>query len=504
MTIENEGVSSDHSKIIGEWAISAGRLFQSEQTGFVHLFGGSIDQENAKTIPVYENTLFALALLRSRTVEHAQEAKGLLKKLLAFQNFQNQEYQGNFPTYLHDYPTCKDHAVGLLMLAPFYWILKQFGHVLGSELRKQLEEASHLSLQFSLQSNADKPFPYSLAVRLAVAQINFASMHGDLKSEEEGKDWLKKLAAEQLTGWYSTKHLGDILVAVQSIYPSLINSPWKSLWDRLEQTWHFQTASYIGPCIREWQEKEEPQSNLYDLYGGYFAGKFSRRVSSQLRPYHLEGALIQPSPDHFAIKSSFSIEGQLDEQKWNLKSFPELAFTLLEKKESYHPTVDKTITPFRMVWGDEHQTHTLVCQGGNYEKVQYKIEANIVNFVFDLKDQLNAEEYSPQREIEFFIDFHPDVFFKINQLSTTTFELGREIILSLGKHQISIIFRLLEGEGHFLGHIMRGNRPSQVDLKKDKRFQSFDWTFFLKTIRRNKSCRIQMTLTFLNREESIF
>ncbi len=94
----------DLVKVLGEWALAAGRSLQSQQTGFVHYY--QVPSSSYQTIPLLENTYFILALFRSCLVEHIQEAKTLLKRLLEFQNLKENQSRGNFPVYLHEYPEC--------------------------------------------------------------------------------------------------------------------------------------------------------------------------------------------------------------------------------------------------------------------------------------------------------------------------------------------------------------------------------------------------------------
>jgi hypothetical protein len=482
----------DLSKNLGEWALAAGRFFQSAQTRYVHLHYGEIEQK-AQTIPLLENSLFIYALLRSRLVEQVQEAKGLLKGLLAFQNQQPGDAFGNFPTYLHEYPTCHDPLLGLQLLVPFYRILKQFHHILGTDLKQQLEKAARLTLEYSLRSYQVQPFPYSMAVRLAAAQWAYGLMWDNLPWQQAGKELLEQLAQRQLEGWHTTKHLSDILVGLQMVYPAISQTSWQPLWQRMEQTWHSPLACYMGPCVREWQENEEPQVNLYDLFGGFFAGQFSRRATL-LTIHHLHGILIQPSTDKFRENLSSVVQGELKQQAWCTVSYPTYAYTLLEKKGPYQPAVDKTHTPFRFIWGDLHRLHSFVCQGGNIEKLEYDDQEQVIRLLIDLREKPPEEESAPKREIEFFVDFHPDIQFHLNGQASNTFELGQKINFSLGQKQLSLVFDLLEGEGNFLGHIMRGNRPSQVNQKGDKRFHAYDWTLFLRTIRRQPLCKLQVSL----------
>lgn len=494
MTFATPPTPSDLTKELGEWALAAGRFFQSEQTGFVHLYQGN-EELRAQTIPLLENALFALALLRSRLVEQVQEAKKLLKALLVFQNLQTGNEYGNFPVYLHEYPACRDPALGLQLLAPFFWILKQFGHILGGELKQQLEKTVSLVIEHSLSIHHLKPFPYALAVRLMAARLAYGVLWANNVWQQAGREELERLSHHQLEGWQTTKHLADILVGLQMVYPALSQSPWSLLWQRMKDTWHTSLACYTGPCVREWQAGEEPQVNLYDLFGGFFSGQFSRR-SSLLSPCHMHGILIQSTSDQFyQPEASWMVEGKLNRQVWRTIGNPHWAYTVLEKKEPYQPNADKTHTPFRYIWGDLHRLHSFVCQGGNIEKIDYQAKENALILNFDLRDDSSEKADSSRSEIEFFIDFHPDFKFQLNGHTATTFELGQVIKFSFAQRQLLMVFDLVEGEGCFLGHFMRGNRPSQLDRKGEKRFLAYDWTFFLRTIRRQSPCKIRATLT---------
>lgn len=496
MTLVSDESGVDFAKALNEWALAAGRHLQSAQTGFIHYYYGETGQSIDQTIPFFENTLFCLALLRSRLMEHVQEAKTLLRRLLAFQSQEPGKSQGNFPLYLHEYPFCQDPALGLQLLAPFYWIVKHFGHVLGGDLKQSLEQAARYAIEYSVRERAIKAFPYSLSVRLAAAQLAYGTLWQETQWKQEGEEHLTVLAQKQLEGWVTTKQVADLLVGLQMVYPSLLESPWEPLWHHLSQTWHCTTGCYSGPCIREWQAGEEPQANLYDLYAGYFAGQFSRRALL-MHPYHLQATLIQPCQNKFTAHSSLLIaEGYMKGQAWQMVSQPLWVYTLLEKKGASNPTMDKTYTPFRWIWGDLNFAHSLVCQGGHYERVEYMREGQTIQLIFSLSAESLSEERVKPREIEFFVNFHPDVRFKVDDCVATTFELGQTLHLFLGSHRLSFVFSLLEGEGDFLGHIMRGNRPSQVNHKGEKRFHSYDWAFFLRTVRRSGSCRVRVTISY--------
>lgn len=496
-TIEGQ---TDHFKLLGDWSLAAGRSLQSKQTGFVHYYYGE-SQPPYEAIPLVENMLFVLALFRSRLMEQVQEAKALLASLLNFQNLVDRGTYGNFPIYLHQYPSCCDATIGLQLLTPFYWILTQFGNVLGVQLKDKLEQAIRSALEYSTAAHREKAFPYSIAVRLAAAQYAYGTLWKLSEWETEGRDQLAELSQKQLEGWVSTKHLGELSLGLQMAYPSLVDSPWHALWKYMEQSWLVQTGCYLGPCIREWQEREEPQTNVFDLFGGYFAGQFPRRATL-ISPCHLYGSLIQPSPDRFHTFSAPGVAGQFKGQPWKIVRTPAFAYTLLEKRSPSNPSVDNTYTPFRLVWGDLQRTHTFVCQGGSYQKVEFVDHGASVELLFDLLDDVSGEGTKQKKEIEFFIDFHPAIQFFLNGLSTSTFELGQELTIDMAGHMLALRFELLQGEGQFFGHVMRGNRPTQIDLKGPKRFHSYDWAIFLRTIRRQNGCRLRATLAFHSRDLS--
>ena len=156
----------------------------------------------------------------------------------------------------------------------------------------------HLALSHSLAAHPLKKFPYGLEVRLAAAQCAFGILWKNLDWQAAGMRRLEELGGRQLEGWASTKRCADLLVGLQMAYPSLPNSVWEPLWNRMDETWHVPTGRYVGPWLREWQEGLEPQPNLFDLFGGYFSEQCSKRATV-MQPIHLLGVLVQPSPHRF-------------------------------------------------------------------------------------------------------------------------------------------------------------------------------------------------------------
>lgn len=475
--------ASDPIRRLNEWALTTGRNYQSTQTKFIHYFHGPFSEEKSDTIPLYENTLFVLALFRSRLMENMQEAKQLLCHLLAFQIQTPLSFKGSFPLYLHHYPNCQDFAVTLKILTPFYWILKQFGSILGNELKHQLEQAIQLALEFCLKIHEEKPFSYPLAVRLAACQIAF---------KKNSSEIFNPLILQQLTSWHTTSHLSDILVGLQMIVPELSQSPWQPLWQRIEETWHRQTASYMGPHIREWEEQGEAKATLYDLYAGYFSNQFSSRAEQQ-NIFQLQGVLVQPTADRFSFVEKRRARGEYKQQNWQTFLYPNYAYTLFEKNHLPNPSLDKTWTTFRFVWGDLKKMFSFVCQGGQGEKVQVKQKDETFELIFDLNHSLLEEMNHKEKVVEFFISCTSDVQFKLNDQLTNTFKLDQLLQLNLGPFKFTMQWKLLSGKGDFFGHWMYGNRPSQLD-QEGSFAKAQDWTFFLRSLRHQEDCRIQVLL----------
>lgn len=471
-----------------ELAITCGRSWQSPQTGYIHYCYHILDEPNHDTIPIVENFLFTLALLRSRTAENIQEAKVLIGKLLCFQNFQDLLSQGNFPVYLHDYPVCRDRYLGAQLLPIFYWIIKYFHTILGSELLQRFEVAIKALLKQTVRSAIDKAPPYPIAIRVAASAIVIGTLYNEDYCLGEGKEAMEKIQKKSLEEkrllWASPLHLADTLVALQMLYPCISKSPWADFWHYLNQTWHRTAHSYVGIPLKEWQVQREPQCTLYDFFMGYFSKSYSYRIFSS-HPIQLHAALIHPTEDsffplefpanyHYAVGSH---------RHCDVIQCAKHGYTLLQ-----HPMPsnekDKGLHHFRLAWGDSNNTHTFVCQGKDNSKINYKIVPGGADMFFHLSVENNEEE----QDIAFYVDHHEGLEIKVGNNTATTFQLGEKLIIVDESITVTLTFELIEGEGQFFGHVMRGNRPSQLGLRRENRFQSFDWRLFLRAVRCPKEC----------------
>ncbi len=473
-----------------EMAVACGRKRQSTQTPFVHYFPHLSEDESSIATPVYENFLFILALFRSRTAENIGEAKTLLERLLYFQNLHKEEHWGNFPFYLHDFPTCHHWYTGISLLNPIFWILSQFNSVLGASLKARLENSVNGIFKYckTLQQNE---IPTSFAIKLASATKAFGLLWKNDPMISEGEAWLSTLALDQNRVWWgSPASLGDALASLQMAYPSLAQSPWKSFWDFLETTWQRQCCSFSGPCLKEFQYKYEPEVTLYDLYLGYLSAHFSKRAL-QDHICHLQGVLIQPLEEKLQKSSAAPPFGEV-------VNTPEYALSLIEKKEGGNKSAESGFHPFRLVWGTPERTHSFVCQGGNSKSIAFSHNANEVESLFTFGELIQSDDREKLRELIFYLDLSDDHQISVGGIPTTTFQLEDPIVITSPPLEMTLRFFVEVGKGQFMGHIMKGNRPSQTALRGSNRHQAYDWQIFLRTIRRTEECALHVKVEIKN------
>lgn len=489
----------DKMKELIELSIQCGRHLQSAQTGYVHYYYSSINGEAQQTIPILENVLFILALFRSKLVDNMTEAKNLLERILAFQNNQLEESKGNFPTYLHEYPQCRDRLLGIHLLAPFYWILKNFGHILGQPLKRKLEQSIQTIFVYGNRLDQKLELPYSMAMRFAAAKQAFGLFFANEEWIDQGQIQLNQLLElGHVDSWHSTEYLADLLVALQMVYPSIQESPWKSLWHYINRTWQFSTNSYVGPCVREEQRKEEPLVGLYDFFLSMFTRQEAARTKS-IHPSYLQISLIQQTEDKLENQSfPITVEGMHRSAHWKMIQQEKWACTVLEKQEGLHPNSARTYTPFRFVWGDLKKVHTLVYQAVDETTVSYTFDEVSADLIFHLGKEVELDSRERQREVSFYFDFHPEVKIRVEGKRSSTFELGQTVTIESEGCVIALEFKCIEGKGQFLGHLMRGNRPSQLDVKGENRFKSYDWVLFVRSIRREENCALKAKIRILS------
>lgn len=93
-------------------------------------------------------------------------------------------------------------------------------------------------------------------------------------------------------------------------------------------------------------------------------------------------------------------------------------------------------------------------------------------------------------EVAFFLNYHPDHQISVEGERANTFQMGETVIIVSPTQTIRLQFE--SENGHFFGHILRGNRPSQLACRGKKRFDAYDWKIALRTISRNQTCTVRV------------
>lgn len=487
---------TDAGKQLVHLAIAAGRSLQSSQTGFLHYNYRQIDYPFRDTIPLYENFLFALALLRDRTSENFNEGKSIFLKLLNFQSFEEEGTMGNFPVYLHQYPLCADRDLGARLLPIFYWALRTFPIALGPELRERLNTAARLALNHCLQVQNEQKTALPIAILTACSQEAFGRLWQEKELETAGIQALETLRprveSEECSLYFCPGSLGQVLAGLQMVFESFVKSAWSAFWERLCLLWHVQLAAYVGPALKVPQAGEEAEPTLFDLYMGFFSKRFSQAAFVN-RPYQLQGALIQPSRDTVEQPSlPFEYRGKLGQRAWQFRQEERYAVALLQKERS-EPATDASYSPFRLVWGDVNIAHSFALQGGNTEHISYSLLDDGVNLFCSLPKEVPTEAKQRNRELLFFVDAHEDLELRVNGEKATTFRVGDTVLLRSSLIEIALVFTV-EGRGEFFGHLSLGNRPAQVQTEGESRGKAFDWQIFLRTVGREPEAHVKVAI----------
>lgn len=470
----------------------------SEQTTYVHYNPHYAFEEGYQTIPIFENLLYAYALLKNKMAESVTEGKRILKGILQFQNLSEPLTLGNFPIYMHEYPLCRDRQHGVHLLPVLYWILVQFRLVLGSDLERELQERVRALLGYCEKSHGEKPFPPSMTLKLAAALCGFGQVFGDAGMSQRGESCLQQeLGAWKASAppeWFSPLHLSDLLVAFQISDFLKIACGWEDFWKFLDETYHRQTATYAGPSFYEFQWKEAPQTTPYHFYLSYFSGVLPKRLLNPELP-GIYACLVQPSLRRISSEeATVDLSGNCEGRPWKFHKDLSNAYSLISAQGNKLDTAWKGVLPLRLSWGTAAEVHTLVAQGGNYETLSFSVDKNCIMLDYALSSVFDTEDRERRREVILSVDRSAKMRLLVNGEASTTFQLGDWIDLLSDGMKVRLQFTLTQGEGQFIGHLMPGNRASQLALKHENRFNAYDTLIFLRTHRRSADCRIHVKI----------
>lgn len=120
--------------------------------------------------------------------------------------------------------------------------------------------------------------------------------------------------------------------------------------------------------------------------------------------------------------------------------------------------------------------------------------------ICELADDIVVENVEKAVACSFFVDATPGVSITVGGKKATSFAFTDQVEITLNATQITLKWTLLEGEGIFVGHINRANRPSQLLTKGKDRFAAYDWQVFLRGVRSTEKCRIKISFSVKNLE----
>jgi len=236
----------------------------SHQTKFLHVHPDIYKGKIVHVIPVYENFLFALLLLRRKKVESVHQARDMLERLLAF------EKKGNFPFFLAEYPVCRDKHLPARLHLLFTTMLKSFSHL--------------------LDGVADRLEACLERLDVSAPSVFTMLLEGDFDAFIASKKWMNP----------SIFGLGFVAFPEQ-------------LFDFASSMWN--GSSYQGPAWGVFRLGRERETTLFECCMSVFLAQ-NREIPSWSYKTALELAMITP-PD----KSFKAADVSLDSSDWKIEQW---------------------------------------------------------------------------------------------------------------------------------------------------------------------------------------
>ena len=209
----------------------------------------------------------------------------------------------------------------------------------------------------------------------------------------------------------------------------------------------------------------------------------------------LQAALVHPLDERIP-KAIYPIKrhGMLNGLPWELVQQSEVAVSVLGKENSAIAIQEKSFAALKVLWGTPRFLHTLVCQGGTSQGIDYQINDNVVTLTLTFSDPADVDDNENNQEVSFYLDESAETQVSVEGVQATTFKLGEELQIRSQGCNMVLCFELALGMGDFVGHIMKSNRPSQLSSSGAHRFTVYDWQIFLRTLSRSEECTIKVTL----------
>ncbi|MDF2578094.1 MAG: hypothetical protein K0S74_1578 [Chlamydiales bacterium] len=480
-------------------AIEVGRRWQSPQTNWIHYCPGSWGiNEKHDPIPLYENALWALALLRSSSTEERHMGKAVLVELLAYQ-YKQGEWAGNFPVYMHQYGAIPERWTAINWLIPLYWAQHELSSVFRDEL-ELIKKALELTLEYCLRAmKVNEIPPYFAALIMAVTKV-YKHFNSEFKvdeatlSKEPIQDWLNQFEhLDQYKRFYALQ--------VWQLLAEIEEQP--QLKDKLKKVYHEwdRVRGVQLSSIREYRYWGTQNSILpYDIFL-----KIAYQVSlplvediSIITPVALSIALIRPINIHYPESEQSLLDNHDESVDKSMIFHSECLSYLLKNNSSTTGTLSaNNHQPLNLFWGDQKHPHSLVCEVRDPFVVEYKKGFQEITLFFHI---LNRIELSSKKSLwlcSFFADIQEQMEWKIEGQPATIFKLQEKVTLSTKEINLNFVFEQVNGNGRFFGHLLQANRPGQLLNKGSDRFKVFDWMLGLRVVElQDLPCTIKCTVSW--------
>jgi hypothetical protein len=236
---------------------------------------------------------------------------------------------------------------------------------------------------------------------------------------------------------------------------------------------HPMMGVYVGPSAREAQEGPEPKPSLLDWW-------MKGRGGKKPHPLQIELAALIAEPQEASLEP-VTLAG------WRIQKREADALSFAEESPS-----GSDVLALRWIWQGREKLHSLVLSTKTafvrIEEIEGGVSASI-----DLPE-LDVVTENDLFEVGIYCDLSSDLQVTIGGKRASVFNLGEVIHLTTPAKTFALTFALQEGEGEFLGHLMRANRPFQTACKGELQHEAFDWYLALRTLRRSPKARVSVKL----------
>jgi hypothetical protein len=444
-------------------AYSLGKLRLSPQTGLIHLFHQE-EEGNHHTIPLFENLTFALALFRTKEIDNIELAQKILERCLSFQT-----KEGSFPMYLHEYPLDHSYLNAIDILNTLYWIGKEFTKILPTELKKKCNKAQSRLISFGEKKK--KYFPPSSLFRFEILKNSIGKKNLNF-SRKFNKSFL-----------YSKEGLKDIFLSLQVYDLENKKEFSRSIWKEALKLFHRPLLSYAGAFDNIFQSKYSQKLHLSDLF--FYSLLKEEQKFDASDPEILAASLIRPILNVDLSQDEMSAFFKFEKEEMRWLSLKEKSFYLVSLEKAKN--VDKAkagMHLFYLLLGNRNFASSFTCQ-----HFEGEFFSQIFHKGFEMEFILPEEIKEDQFEIKLFVENNCQIL--VNGQKATSFTFNDEITLKNNGVTVTFYFEKEGEKERFSGHILRGNRPSQVASKKDRSI-AYDYLIGLRTVHRSSRMKIKL------------